>query len=492
MDHWGGGILHFQLIQTLDRRVREEIISIVNHTLVWPMQKDNLLMDRQETGRPHQQIAVIGSGIAGMSAAWLLNQRHHVTLYEKDGRVGGHSNTVDVPTEKGKTPVDTGFIVYNERSYPNLTALFQHLGVATKDSNMSFAASLDGGALEYSGTDLNGLFGQRRNLLRPRFWRMIADLLRFYREAPEFLQERSTAGISLGDYLTQGGYGDAFIEDHLLPMGAAIWSTTADDMRSYPAVAFIRFFVSHGLLQLKDRPRWRTVEGGSREYVKRLTAPYRDSIRFDGARSITRLGSKVEVLDKRGRAERYDHVVLATHADEAFQLLSDADGFERGLLGGWRYTRNRAVLHRDPALMPKRRRVWSSWNFIDDARQKGEGELCVTYWMNRLQSLDPSDQLFVTLNPTREPDPASVVREIEYSHPHFDKAALESQQELWFLQGHRRTWYCGSYFGFGFHEDALQSGLAVAEQLGGLKRPWNVPTENGRISILLQELMAAA
>jgi len=456
------------------------------------MQKDNVLIDSHKAGGPRLKVAVVGSGIAGMSAAWLLNQRHQVTLYEKEGRIGGHSNTVDVPNGASQTPVDTGFIVYNERNYPNLTALFQHLGVATKDSDMSFAASLKNGGLEYAGTDINGLFGQRRNLLRPRFWRMIADLMRFYREAPEFLEEFPASEVSLGDYLAQGSYSETFIDDHLLPMGAAIWSTTAEDMRNYPAAAFIRFFVSHGLLLLKDRPQWRTVDGGSREYVERLTAPYRDRIRFDGVRSIRRLGAKVEVLDERGVAERFDHVVLATHADEAFQILSDSDSMEDSLLGGWRYTRNRAVLHRDPALMPKRRRVWSSWNFMEDARPDGAGGLCVSYWMNRLQSLDPGDQLFLTLNPNREPDPASIVREIEYSHPYFDKAALAAQQALWLLQGHRRTWYCGSYFGYGFHEDALQSGLAVAEQLGGLRRPWNVPGESDRIRILSNETVAAA
>jgi len=435
-------------------------------------------------------IAVIGTGIAGMSAAWLLNRGHRITVYERSGRIGGHSNTVDALTERSITPVDTGFIVYNELNYPNLTALFDHLGVRTKESDMSFAASLDGGAMEYSGTDLNGLLGQRINLVRPRFWRMVADLLRFYREAPSLLNEPGCEELSLADYLRRGNYSDSFANDHLLPMGAAVWSTTAREMRDYPAAAFIRFFQHHGLLQLKDRPQWRTVDGGSRHYVKRLVESYRNQIRFGGARSVRRMGSKVIVVDHQGNSEIYDHVVIATHADEAYRLLADPDPLERRLLGGWRYTNNRAVLHSDNSLMPRRRRVWSSWNFIGEQRESG-GNLCVTYWMNRLQSLGPTDPLFVTLNPVHEPAPGTILREFDYTHPYFDRAALAAQKELWSLQGRRGTWYCGSYFGYGFHEDALQSGLAVAEQLGGLRRPWRVEGESGRINLLPDLRMAA-
>ena len=445
-----------------------------------------------EPGQRRQNIAVIGGGIAGMSAAWLLNQAHQVTVYEKEARIGGHSNTVDAPAGGGIVPVDTGFIVYNERTYPNLTALFRHLGVPVKDSDMSFAASLGNGRLEYSGTGLNGLFGQRANLFKPRFWRMVRDLLRFYREAPAVLDDPRAQALSLGEYLSANGYSDAFVEDHLLPMGAAIWSTTAAEMAAYPVVAFVRFFVSHGLLTLTDRPQWRTVDGGSRQYVQRLTAGYRDRVRFGGARRIRREADKVLVEDLQGRVDVYDHVVIATHADEALGLLVDPGAAERRLLGAWRYTQNRAVLHCDAALMPRRKRVWSSWNFIgaDDAA-RSEAALCVTYWMNQLQGLDPRHPLFVTLNPAVEPARGKVYREFTYAHPFFDKAALASQTELWSLQGQRRTWFCGSYFGYGFHEDALQSGLAVAEALGGLRRPWSVPGENDRLALLPSFLEAA-
>lgn len=433
-------------------------------------------------------IAVIGTGIGGMSAAWLLDQGHEITVYEKNERIGGHSNTVDAPGARGNTPVDTGFIVYNERNYPNLTALFSHLNVPVKNSDMSFAASLDHGAFEYSGTDLDGLLGQRRNIVRPRFWRMLADLRRFYREAPSFLSEPNADGLSLAAWLERERFGDSFVLDHLLPMGAAIWSTTTQEMRDYPAASFIRFFLSHGLLTMADRPQWRTVDGGSREYVRRLTAPWRHRVRYGGVRAIRRSANGVEVQESDGTVRHFDHVVVATHADEAFALLADPDPMESNLLGSWRYTQNRALLHRDAGLMPRHRRVWSSWNFIDN----GDDRLCVTYWMNRLQSLDDSDPLFVTLNPRREPAPESVIYETTYAHPYFDAAALASQRHLWSLQGRRRTWFCGSYFGHGFHEDALQSGLAVAEALGGLRRPWMVEGESDRIWLGTEPTAVAA
>lgn len=438
------------------------------------------------------KIAVVGTGIAGMSAAWLLNQRHHITVYEGNGRLGGHANTVDVPSATGLCPVDTGFIVYNTRNYPNLTALFDHLAVPTKPSDMSFAASLRGGALEYAGSDLNSLLGQRRNIVRPRFWRMVRDLLRFYREAPADLAHADATGLSLGDYLSRRSYGRPFVEDHLLPMGAAIWSTTPPDMLAYPAAAFIRFFASHGLLALENRPQWRTVAGGSRAYVKLLTQGYKDRVRFTAVRAIHRKPNGVTVVDSQGLSETYDHVVLATHADEAHHLLTDADPLENKLLGSWRYTRNTAVLHTDQSLMPKCKRVWASWNFIGTTASPSEQALCVSYWMNRLQDLrDPAD-LFVTLNPLHEPASESVFQRIEYTHPFFDAAALQSQRQLWRLQGRRRTWFCGSYFGYGFHEDALQSGLAVAEALGGVRRPWDVKGQNDRLYLPDREEIQAA
>lgn len=437
-------------------------------------------------------IAVIGTGIAGMSAAWLLKQHHDVTVFERNDRLGGHSNTVDALVGDVHVPVDTGFIVYNEVTYPNLTALFTHLNVPTADSDMSFAASLNGGALEYAGSNPNALFGQRRNLFRPRFWQMLRDLVRFYREAPSILVNESFSNQTLGQYCANHGYGEAFLTDHLLPIGAAIWSTSAAQMLAYPVEAFVRFFVSHGLFKFTDRPQWRTVAGGSREYVRRLTASFAGHVRYRGVRAVKRSGNAVDVYCSDGHTERFDHVILATHADEALALLTDANSAERRLLGPWSYTDNRAVLHTDPTLMPKCKRVWSSWNFMGRAGERDVQRMCVTYWMNRLQPLPTSQNLFVTLNPDFEPSASSMVREFSYSHPFYDHAALQTQKQLWTLQGHHRTWFCGSYFGYGFHEDALQSGLAVAEQLGGVKRPWSVVDENGRIHAANTERALAA
>lgn len=440
-------------------------------------------------------IAVIGSGIAGMSAAWLLSRRHRVTVFEKDARLGGHSNTVEIELGGRRTAVDTGFIVYNERNYPNLTALFAHLGVATKPSEMSFAVSRDHGALEYSGADLGGLFAQRRNAVRPRFWSMIRDILRFYREAPRDLSLGRLEGLTLGQYLAARNYSASFIEDHLLPMAAAIWSSPLAEMSHHSAAGIVRFFDNHGLLRLDGRPVWRTVDGGSRAYVKRLTADYADKVRLNGgARRIIRKGRGVWVEDARGALSHFDHVVIATHSDQALDLLEAPSALERDLLGAIRYQANPAILHQDPSLMPRRRRVWSSWNYLRDGRagpdnadpcNVGAGNsVFVTYWMNRLQGIDPAQPLFVTLNPPRAPAKGTLLGSYVYHHPLLDSAAASAQKRLWQLQGRNNTWFCGAYFGAGFHEDGLQAGLAVAEQLGGTRRPWRVEGESDRIALL--------
>jgi predicted NAD/FAD-binding protein len=418
-------------------------------------------------------VAVIGSGVAGLSAAWLLSKAHNVSVYEQDGRVGGHSNTVFVPGRTGPIPVDTGFIVYNELNYPNLTALFAHLGVETQTSEMSFAVSLEGGTLEYSGSNLVGLFGQRRNLVRPRFWRMLRDILRFYREAPRLLAVE--AEPSLGEYLEHQGYSRAFVEDHLLPMGAAIWSTDVASMRDHPARAFVRFCLNHGLMRVAGRPQWRTVTGGSQAYVRRLSAAFADRIMVNAKVSaITRGPAGVIVHDANGTITRFDHVVIAAHADQALAMLADPSDDEQRLLGAFRYSENTAILHQDERLMPKRKGVWASWNYMGgrDAASAEPGQVCVTYWMNRLQSLDADVPLFVTLNPSEPPAAGRVLKTFQYHHPMYDAAALQAQGDLSLLQGQRNTWYCGSYFGAGFHEDALSSGLAAAEALGGVARPW--------------------
>lgn len=429
---------------------------------------------------PRLKIAVAGSGISGLSAAWLLSSSHDVTLFERDARLGGHCNTVDVPLPEGKIAVDTGFIVYNTASYPNLIALFDHLGVATAATRMGFAVSLDGGGYEYAGgSGARGLFGQPSNVVNPAHWRMIRDIVRFFRQADALAGSDADAALTIGAWLTQHGYSRAFIDRHIVPMAAAIWSAPADAVMAFPAVAFARFFASHGLLQARNRPQWRTVVGGSRAYVRRLLAAMRGNVRTgNGVRSVKRGARGVDITLDDSTTHRFDHLVIASHADDALAMLADPSPQERALLGAFRYQPNEAVLHRDAGLMPKRRRVWTSWNYVGlDATD----QLCVSYWMNALQPLPTKTDVFVTLNPPREPAKGREFARFTYAHPVFDTAALTAQRDLWRIQGERRTWFAGSYFGSGFHEDGLQAGLWVAEQLGRLHRPWMVANASGRI-----------
>lgn len=420
------------------------------------------------------KIAVVGSGVAALSSAWLLSHRHKVTVYEKSDRLGGHSNTVTARTETGDVAVDTGFICFNDATYPNLIALFAHLGIETRATDMSFAVSLDEGRFEYAAPSL---FAQRRNLLRPRFWSMLGEILRFYREAPVDLGGLSDPNLTLGDYLKREGFSESFRDDHLLPMAAAIWSSPAHTLMDYPAEAFIRFCGNHGLLKLTGRPLWRTVQGGSRIYVEHLAREI-DDVRLDhGVNRVRRTEQGVMVHDSQGGVERFDHVVIGAHADQALAMLSEPTDRERAVLGAFSYSRNLVVLHTDASLMPRRRRAWASWNYIGS-----EEGLCVTYWMNRLQGFAGQD-LFVTLNPPRLPRPGTLLRTELYEHPVFNPRAIQAQKQLWSLQGQGGVWFCGAHFGAGFHEDGLQAGLAVAEQLGGLRRPWSVENESGRIHL---------
>jgi predicted NAD/FAD-binding protein len=431
-----------------------------------------------------KKIAVVGTGIAGLSAAWLLGKNHDVTIYEKNRYLGGHSNTTDIVSEGKSIAVDTGFIVFNPLNYPNLVALFEHLDVPTQRSDMSFAASLDDGALEYSGTDLNGLFSQRRNILRPRFIKMVRDMLRFYRHAPTLVNELPLAELPLGDFLRRERYSNAFIFDHLMPMGAAIWSSSIDEMLSFPTLTFLRFFQNHGLLELTDRPEWRTVAGGSREYVQRLTGDFSGQIYF--GKPVTRVDRENQriIITALGESPRmFDHVVMACHSDEAISLLAEPSNAERSVLERIKYQPNTAVLHTDTALMPKRKKAWASWNYIGTDVDPGRQSLCVTYWMNQLQSLSTSEPVLVTLNPNRSIDPDKILRTYDYEHPIFDLATMQAQKSLWSLQGQQNTWFCGAYFGSGFHEDGIQAGLAVAEMLGGFPRPWTLEDPSGRVGL---------
>lgn len=424
------------------------------------------------------RIAVVGSGISGLAAAWSLSRRHQVTLIEAAERVGGHSRTVDVRLPDGRThAVDTGFIVYNDSTYRNLTRLFAHLGVASRPTDMSFAVSLDDGRLEYAARDgLRGLFAQRKNMISPRFWRMLHDLLRFYREAPAHAGKLGLA--TLGDFLSERGYSNAFRDDHLLPMAAAIWSAPAPAILDYPAEAFIRFCENHGLLRLANRPQWRTVIGGSRAYVDALLADFRGEVATRrGIAQVERDAFGVTLVDGAGQRERFDAAVIAAHAPDALAMLAQPSAAERALLTPFRYSRNHAVLHSDPALMPRRRSAWASWNYL----RQGEGQgLSVSYWMNMLQGLETATPLIVTLNPCRPPRADLVFDEACFDHPLFDGAAMAAQRDLWRIQGADRIWFAGAWQGAGFHEDGLQSGLAVADALG-CPRPWSLDDPSDRI-----------
>lgn len=406
------------------------------------------------------KLAVIGTGISGLGAAWLLRDAHDIVVYERGSRPGGHSNTVSVDG----TPVDTGFIVYNERNYPRLTTLFDLLEVPTRPSDMSFSASLDGGRIEYAG---DAMFASRRSLVSVSHWRMLRDILRFNRRAQHALSHGLDDAVTLSAWLEREGLGPELVHRYLLPMAAAIWSCPTATMLDFPAASLLRFFANHGLLDLVDRPQWRTVVGGSRTYVTRITEALGDRILYNRAvTAVQRTATGVTVVDVSGERRHFDGVLFATHADDTLRLLQDADELEHDLLAPFSYQRNQAVLHSDRALMPRRRAAWSSWNYLARSSDDDTGAVSVTYWMNRLQSLPSDTDYFVSLNPLQVPDPARVHYTIEYEHPVFDTAALRAQRSLGLLQGHRNCWYSGAWFGHGFHEDGFGSALEAVLSMG--------------------------
>lgn len=415
-----------------------------------------------------KNIAVIGSGVAGLGAAYLLCRRHQVTVFEALPRLGGHINTVEVDDPAGqRIGIDTGFIVHNDVNYPHLLALFDELGVATQASDMSFSVSLDQGRLEWSGDNLDTVFAQRRNLLRPRFLAMVGEILRFNRLAPRALAVGTLQGCPLGQWLDDNRFGHSFRTDYLLPMAAAIWSAPMSAILAFPAASFVRFFQNHGLLRLSGRPNWRTVSGGARTYMTRLVErlPQRP-IAGTPIRRVASTSEAVVLIDAAGHERAFDHVVIATHADEALALLDAPTVAERRVLGAFRFQPNRAILHRDPRLMPKRRKVWSSWNYLAEGPRDLGQQVGVTYWMNRLQRLATASDYFVSLNPPREPMDQQVIASFDYMHPLFDEAAIAAQQELPSIQGSGRRWFCGAWTRNGFHEDGLHSAVLVATALG--------------------------
>jgi len=431
------------------------------------------------------RIAVVGAGIAGLGAAWALAKHHHVTLFEAAPSPGGHSNTVVIERNGQRTAVDTGFIVYNDVNYPHLLRLFAHLGVPTEPSNMSFSVSLDEGRFEYASLLPWGPVAQVANLFKPRFLRMLWEIPKFYRDVRArlpSLDPRST----LGEVLAQGGYGETYRFLHLLPMASAIWSTPIEWIERFPARQFVKFYEEHGLLRFSDRPKWRTVSGGSREYVRRLLADFSGTVRTaTPVRQVRRDSDRIWLATAAGE-EAYDHVVLAVHGNDARRILADADDRERSMLDAYRCTTNRAILHRDPSFMPRRRAAWASWNYHAQSDQPADRVVPVTYWMNRLQNLPPMPPLFVSLNPWREPEEALLDAEFHYDHPVFTVATAAANAALPSIQGRRRTWFCGAYTRHGFHEDGLRSGFAVAAALGA-PPPWGLLPSDASDSVVSAE-----
>ena len=434
--------------------------------------------------RPGMKIAIVGSGISGLAVAHTLQGQADITLFEAGSHFGGHTHTVDVTLPDGlgrpvTHGVDTGFLVFNERTYPHLIELLARLGVATAPSDMSFSVqvpgALNGGALEWSGNSLATVFAQRRNLLNPRFLRMLADLLRFNALCTRIAAANEEAALQqpLGEFLRQHRFGAAFRDWYFLPMLGCIWSCPTDQMLQFPVATMIRFCHNHGLLQVSHRPQWFTVAGGARHYVDKIVAGIADKRLNTPVRRIERDAAGVRIVTD-GRAERFDQVVLATHSDQALALLGDATRPEREVLGAIRYQPNRAVLHTDARVLPAQRSAWAAWNYeraADGGRESAR--VCLHYWLNQLQPLPFAQPVVVSLNPVRDIDPARVMGEYDYAHPVFDGAALHAQQRVPELQGQHHTWFCGAWTGYGFHEDGLKSGLAVAQQLQrACTAPW--------------------
>ncbi len=412
-------------------------------------------------------IAIIGAGISGLTAAWELHRDHALTIFEANDYIGGHTHTVEVEVQGQRYAVDTGFIVFNDWTYPNFIALLEQLGVTAQPTLMSFSVRCERTGLEYNGENLNTLFAQRRNLFRPSFHRMIRDILRFNRAAPALLNE--SRDLSLEDYLREGRYSQEFIDHYILPMAAAIWSAESAVMGQMPMRFFVRFFKNHGLLSVTDRPQWRVIQGGSHRYVERLIAPFRDRIRLNcPVEWIRRQPNPVEIKPWGGPVERFDHVIIATHSDQALRLLADPTPQEREILGALPYQENDVVLHTDTRLLPRQRRAWAAWNSHLPAQPRER--VAVTYNMNILQGLSAPETFCVTLNQNEAIDPARILYRTTYHHPVFTANGVRAQARRAQISGVNRTGYCGAYWSYGFHEDGVNSGLAAARELREAQR----------------------
>ncbi|MCA1796201.1 MAG: FAD-dependent oxidoreductase [Geobacteraceae bacterium] len=414
------------------------------------------------------KIGVIGGGVAGIVSAYLLQQKHRVTLLEKNDYLGGHTNTIEIKDgPDAGLGVDTGFIVLNDATYPLFQKFLVRLGVETRDAEMSFGFQCRQSGLVYAGNTLNGLFAQRRNLLNPRFYRFLLDIGRFSKQARRDLAAGTIPPITLGEYLQRGSFSHFMVDNYLLPMAAAIWSTPALRAADFPAAAFLRFFKNHGLLSVRNRPQWKTVTGGSFIYVKAFQQTFSGDIRLNaGVNSILRKTQGVEVQFDDGHTETFDRVVIATHADQALQLLGDPSAEEQRLLAPWEYQLNHTVLHTDASLLPEQRSAWAAWNFTRESSGDDNNPVYVSYYMNLLQGFEAKQHYCVTLNRQHKFHPDTLVAEFDYHHPQYSFASLTTQAELPTLNGRNNNWFCGSYFGYGFHEDAVRSAVAVGNDFG--------------------------
>lgn len=420
-----------------------------------------------------EKIAIIGSGISGLTSAYFLKDKYDVFLYEKNDYFGGHSNTQEVDYDGKKIAVDTGFIVFNHQTYPNLKAFFKLLDIAYEKSNMSFAAKIDEGKLEYAGTSLDSVFAQRKNIFNPQFLVMILDILRFNKKAENILKKPFDANYTLGNLIKDLRLKKYFQQYYLLPMSGAIWSCPLETMLAYPAQSFVRFFKNHGLLTVENQPQWYTVSGGSKNYVKKIIDSLQgNSIINDEVLAVTRLENGGGVLVKSKNNERiFDKVIFANHANEALRLIANASLKEVEILKNFKYQKNLAILHRDSAVMPKSSKAWASWVYSNNSK-KDNGQISITYWMNNLQNIDKNYPLFVTLNPNSKIALNKIFASFNYEHPIFDSAAVAAQARIGEIQGVDRFYFCGAYQKYGFHEDGISSAIKMMEKLG-VKTPWH-------------------
>jgi predicted NAD/FAD-binding protein len=450
-----------------------------------PIQLVSGLMDHPNIAGPvsltplekRRNIAIIGTGISGLGIAYLLHPHHNIKVYEKDDYIGGHSRTVDANTPDGKIAVDTGFIVFNKRNYPLLTALFSHLNVPVEESDMSFGASINNGWLEYGTMKAANLFVQKSNIFNLKFLQMVKDILKFNKKSHAYLE--CDPALTLGAYLDELKLGEWFRKYYLLAMGGAIWSTPIESMLEFPARTLIRFFENHGLLTLNQHPQWYTVKNGSKEYVKRLTASFSHNILLNcGVHKVIRNTDSVTVHDAKGNIEVYDEVIFACHADQALKMIENPSDAENAILSNFLYQPNRMVLHSDTSFMPKRKGAWASWVYLSEQQDDKNCHISLSYWMNNLQPLPTNTPIIATLNPSREPSKPLIYDEHWFEHPVFDVKAIQAQEKIDSIQGKDRFWFCGAYQRYGFHEDGLLSAVKIAEKMG-IKPAWR-PLHNAK------------